>query len=84
MYSLAKGLLGNVHDSTTLKMCLILLKKGVNYSFLPVAFFVNMSTPRSSEDDQTSIILQQETSLNCLGCLSSRTYWCQAPLKSYF
>ena len=82
MYSLVKGLLQKVYDSTTLKMFLRLLKKGRVYSFHPVAFFVNIITPPLSADDQTSIILQQEMSLNCLGCLSSRAYWNEAPLKS--
>ena len=51
MYSLGKGLLGKVYDRTTLKMFLRLLKKVRVYHFLPVAFFVDISTPPLSADD---------------------------------
>ena len=61
----------------TLKTFLSLLKKGCLYSFLIVAFFENIGTPSSFEDDETSTIFKQETFLNCLVCLSLRVYWSQ-------
>ena len=61
----------------TLKTFLSLLKKGCLYSFLIAAFFENIGTPSSFEDDETSTIFKQETFLNCLVCLSLRVYWSQ-------
>ena len=52
-----------------------LLEKGCLYSFRLTAFFVNISTPSSFKDDETSTIFIQKFFLNCLVCLSSRAYW---------
>ena len=69
-----------VYDST-LKTFLSLLWKSHVYSFLLVAFIINIST--ASSFNRTSIICYQKTFLNCLVCLSSRADWSQAPLTSF-